>query len=74
MKRGMSSNSGNNRDLLKYAGLATQIFLALGLSVFIGIKLDGWLKLSFPVLVWVLPLLILVSLLYKLINETNKKK
>lgn len=71
----MSSNSGNNnRDLLKYAGLATQIFLALGLSVFIGIKLDGWLKLSFPVLVWVLPLLILVSLLYKLINETNKKK
>ena len=71
----MSLNSeNNNRDLLKYAGLATQIFLALGLSVFIGIKLDGWLKLSFPVLVWVLPLLILVSLLYKLINETNKKK
>ena len=68
------NNKNNNRDLLKYAGLATQIFLALGLSVFIGIKLDGWLKLSFPVLVWVLPLLILVSLLYKLINETNKKK
>ena len=69
-----SNNKNNNRDLLKYAGLATQIFLALGLSVFIGIKLDGWFKLSFPVLVWVLPLLILVSLLYKLINETNKKK
>lgn len=69
-----SNNKNNNRDLLKYAGLATQLFLALGLSVFIGIKLDEWLKLSFPVLVWVLPLLILVSLLYKLINETNKKK
>ena len=69
-----SSNKNNNRDLLKYAGLATQLFLALGLSVFIGIKLDQWFKLSFPVLVWVLPLLILVSLLYKLINETNKKK
>ena len=71
----MSLNSkNNNRDVLKYAGLAMQIFLALGLSVYIGIKLDQWLKLSFPVAVWVLPLLILVSLFYKLINETNKKK
>lgn len=69
-----SSNKNNNNDLLKYAGLATQLFLALGLAVFIGIKLDKWVNLSFPVLVWVLPLLILVSLMYKLINETNKKK
>ncbi|MBE7173318.1 MAG: ATPase F0F1 [Williamsia sp.] len=69
-----SSNKNNNRDLLKYAGLAMQLFLALGLAVFLGIKLDTWLKLSFPVLVWVLPLVILVSLMYKLITETNKKK
>ena len=71
----MSSNDkNNNKDLLKYAGLATQLFLALGLSVFIGIRLDRWMNLSFPVSVWVLPLLILVSLMYKLISETNKKK
>ena len=69
-----SSNKNNNNDLLKYAGLATQLFLALGLAVFIGIKLDKWVNLSFPVLVWVLPLLILISIMYKLINETNKKK
>ena len=69
-----SSSSNNNRDLLKYAGLATQLFLALGLSVFMGIKLDKWFNLSFPILVWVLPLLVLVSLMYRLINETNKKK
>jgi uncharacterized membrane protein YhiD involved in acid resistance len=64
----------NNRDLIKYAGLTTQIFVALGLAVFMGIKLDAWMQISFPVLVWVLPLLVIVSLIYKLIKETNRKK
>ena len=64
----------NNRDLLKYAGLTTQIFVGLGLAIFIGIKLDKWLHISFPVLVWVLPLLVIVSLIYKLIKETNRRK
>ena len=64
----------NNRDLLKYAGLTTQIFVGLGLAVFFGFKLDKWLHISFPVLVWVLPLLVIVSLIYKVIKETNRKK
>ena len=64
----------NNRDLLKYAGLATQIFVALGLAVFVGIKADGWIGLSFPVLAWVIPLLVIVSFIYKLIKETSGKK
>jgi len=64
----------NNRDLLKYAGLTTQIFAGLGLAIFIGIKLDKWLHISFPVLVWVLPLLVIVSLIYKLIKETSRRK
>jgi hypothetical protein len=66
--------NNNNKDLLKYAGLATQLFIALGLAVFFGLKLDAWFNISFPVLVWVLPLLIIVTLIYKLIKETNSKK
>jgi hypothetical protein len=54
--------------------MATQFFITIGLSVFIGIKLDQWLHISFPVLVWVIPLLVIVSLIYKLIKETNRKK
>lgn len=69
-----SQKNNNNRDLLRYAGLATQLFVAIGLAVFFGIKLDDWLNISFPVLVWVLPLLIIVSVIYKLIKETNTKK
>jgi hypothetical protein len=69
-----AQKNNNNKDLLRYAGLATQLFLAIGLAVFFGIKLDEWLNISFPVLVWVLPLLIIVSIIYKLIKETNPKK
>jgi hypothetical protein len=70
----MIPDKNPNRDLLKYAALGTQFFIAIGLSVFIGMKLDGWLHISFPVLVWVIPLLVIVSLIYKLIKETNRKK
>ncbi len=71
----MANNKKNdNRDLLRYAGLATQLFLALGFSVFIGLKLDAWLHISFPLLVWVIPLLVIISMIYKLIKETSKRK
>lgn len=69
-----SRNNGSNNDLWRYAGLATQIFVALGLGVFLGHKADQWLHISFPVLVWVIPLGIIVSMIYKLIKETGKKK
>jgi hypothetical protein len=67
-------NNNNNRDLLKYAGLTAQIFIGLGLAIFIGIKADEWLFISFPVFVWVLPLLVIVSLIIKLVKETNRRK
>ena len=61
-------------DLLRYAGLGTQIFVALGLAVYIGLKGDKGLNTSFPILVWVLPLLVIVIMIYKLIKDTSKKK
>jgi hypothetical protein len=71
----MSSPSNNsNKDLMRYAGLATQIFVSLGIAVFIGIKADKWLTLTFPVLSWALPLLVLVGLIVKLVKETNGKR
>jgi len=39
----------------------------------LGWKLDRWLHVETPVLIWVLPLLIIIFLLVKLIIETNKK-
>ena len=48
----------NNQDVLRYAGLGSQILVALGIAVFAGYHGDKWLNLSFPLLVWALPLLV----------------
>ncbi len=69
----LPQKQNSNRDLLRYAGMATQIFVALGLAVFIGLKIDKALDLSYPVVVWVLPLLVIVAIIWQIIRETNKK-
>lgn len=66
-------NSAGN-DLLRYAGLGAQILVSIGLAVFAGLKADQWLHISFPLLVWLLPLLVVTMMIVKLIKETSKKK
>lgn len=65
------TNPGN--DLLRYAGLGGQILVSLGLAVFAGYHADKWLRVPFPLLVWVLPLGVLGAMIYKLIKDTSKK-
>ena len=62
-----------NSDLMRYAGMGAQIFVSLGLAVFAGIKIDHWLNMRLPLLVWLLPFLVLCMMIYKLIRETSKK-
>lgn len=66
-------NKGNS-DLLKYAGLGTQLFVAIGLAVFAGMKADKWLSFKTPLLVWILPLAVIVVMIYQIIKETSKTK
>ena len=70
----MPPSSNNNKDLMRYAGLATQMLVSLGISVFLGLKADKWLKLSFPILSWLLPLLVLAAIIFQVIKETGPKK
>ena len=65
----------NNDNLLwKYAGFATQLLVALGLAVYIGLKTDGWLHFKTPLAVWIFPLTIIIALIYKAIKDTAPKK
>jgi len=64
----------NYSDLLRYASMGTQIFVALGLAVFVGLKVDKWLKISTPLLVLILPVIVLVGIIYKIVKETSKQK
>ena len=73
----MSSNQSSNdnkKDLIRYAGMGTQMLVMIGIAVFLGFKADKWLKFSFPLLVWLLPLLTICGLLYQFFKETSKKK
>jgi chromate transport protein ChrA len=64
----------NYSDLLRYASMGTQIFVALGLAVFVGLKIDKWLKISAPLLVIILPVIVLVGIIYKIVKETSEQK
>ena len=67
-------NEPNNNLLWKYAGLATQFLVGIGIAVYAGIRIDEWLKIKMPLAVWVLPLLLITAVIYKIIKDTAKKK
>ena len=73
MKHNQLPNRRGNSDLLRYAGLGMQLFVALGLAVFGGLKGDGWLNEGRPLLVWILPLVVIIAMIYKLVKDTSKK-
>jgi hypothetical protein len=62
------------RQLVRYAGISSEVTASVGLSVFLGIKADKWLKLSFPIFSWALPLLVIVVLLVQLVKAGSDKK
>ena len=67
------NDKNSNSSLLKYAGMATQFFVAIGIAVYGGLKLDQWLDFRTPLFVWVLPLLIISGVIYKIVKDTSKK-
>ena len=69
----MQKQNNAGRDVMRYAGLGAQILVSLGLAVFAGYHADRWLKVPFPLLVWLLPLAVVSMMIYKLIKETSNK-
>ncbi len=70
----MADKDQNNKQLLRYTGLAMQFLVGIGLCVFLGIKADAWMRISIPLLVWLLPLLFIGGMFYKIIKDTSTKK
>ena len=73
MNQQSPSPRSNKNELLRYAGLGTQILAAIGIVVFAGIKIDKWLH-TFPLLACVLPLVFLAAIFYKIFRETSRPK
>lgn len=70
----MPTTNNSSNDVMRYAGLGAQILVAIGIAVFAGLKLDQWIRVPFPLLVWLLPLVVVSLMIYKLIKETSAKK
>jgi Na+/H+ antiporter NhaC len=66
-------NDNGKKLLLRYAGLATQLVVSLGIGVFIGRWIDKKIALSVPIFTWLLPLVILVALFIKIFKDTSRK-
>lgn len=66
-------DAGRRSELMRYAGLSSEVAASIGIAVFIGIKADKWLAVSFPILSWALPLLVIVVLIINLIKSSSGK-
>lgn len=64
----------NKKLLYRYAGFTMQLLVSLGLATYIGYWIDKKTAYSIPLLVWILPLLILITMIFKAIKDTNKKQ
>ncbi len=62
-----------NDPLMQYAGYAAQLAVGLGLAVWGGWWADGKINIGFPLLIWLLPLLLLIGMMIKVVKDTSKK-
>lgn len=69
-----TNKESSNKILLRYAGMGAQILVSLGLAVFVGLKLDALVRTPFPILVWLLPLLVIIGMIIKTIKDTSRQK
>jgi F0F1-type ATP synthase assembly protein I len=58
---------------LKYSGLGIQLLVTIGLAAFLGLKLDQYLELKFPVFLLSFVLLSFGGTMYHLYRTLNKE-
>ena len=69
----MAKKDDGKKLLLQYAGFATQLMVGLGFGVLAGHWIDKKISIAVPVFTWLLPLLILLVLFWKVMKDTSKK-
>ena len=67
-------NISNKKLLYQYAGMGAQILAGLIITVAVGYWLDGKVKFSFPIFIWLLPLIVIISMILKTVKDTSKKQ
>lgn len=58
---------------LKYSGLAIQLLATIGVSGWIGYKIDQWLEFKYPVFMLTLGLLGFAGIMYQVYRSINRQ-
>jgi F0F1-type ATP synthase assembly protein I len=66
--------NSNKKLLFQYAGMGAQIMAGLIIAVAVGYWLDGKVKFSFPLFIWLLPLITIIAMILKTVKDTSKKQ
>jgi len=74
IENGSNKNVSNKQLLLQYASIGSQLLAGLIITVFAGKWIDEKLHFSFPILIWLLPLVFLVGMILKAVRDTSKNK
>ncbi|MBU3677405.1 MAG: AtpZ/AtpI family protein [Chitinophagaceae bacterium] len=61
----------NPNSYMKYAGMASQWIVMLGLAVWGGLKADRYFRFRFPWFTITLPMAALVAMLYQVYRDSN---
>ena len=56
-------------DFIRYSSLAFEMVAIMGAGVFIGIKIDDWLELSFPAFTLGLMILFVIGAVYHVMRK-----
>lgn len=67
-------NVSNKSLLIQYASIGAQMVAGLLLFVFGGKWIDAKIHFSFPVFIWLLPLIFIIGILIKAVRDTSKRK
>jgi hypothetical protein len=67
-------NVSNKSLLIQYAAIGSQLLAGLIVTVFAGKWIDEKLHFSFPILIWLLPLIFIIGMILKVIKDTSKNK
>jgi F0F1-type ATP synthase assembly protein I len=63
-----------NNELMKYAGLASQLMATLGVAFFVGYQADQYFNFKIPIVMISLPLAMLIISFWKIIKDSNPPK
>jgi hypothetical protein len=61
-------------ELLRYAGMATQFLVLIGMATYLGFKADAYFWRGSHILIVSLPLLIIIVSFYKIFKDTQHEK